>query len=287
MVVVLVMFGVGLLLPMAGRMKARTSVVQCVNNARQLVHAAQLYAEDNNDLWPANGTSDQATFTVTPPRNYVPRLWVESRELSNITFQEQADAMVSEKFSLLARYLPNKKVLLCPEDREPRVIGNQRIWRTRSFGLNQFVGWTPDRITPVTFHGEPNSTSEVFRKTGTTRKPGDIFVFGELHPYSICYPAFGTHPRWTSEGEPTGANLSFHVPSNRHGRGTVFSMADGHAEVRRWRFAGFNNPRNALGQPRPESDPFWHNHDTALPGATSAQVVADFKWLTVHTTVRK
>jgi prepilin-type processing-associated H-X9-DG protein len=152
--------------------------------------------------------------------------------------------------------------------------------------MNQFVGWTPDIITPVMHHGEPNSSSEVFKKTATTKKPGDIFLFGEIHPYSICYPAFGTHPRWNSAGEPTGANLSYHVPGSNHGRGTVFSMADGHAEVRRWRSARFNDPYSN-GRPMPENDGFWHTHESPLPGVTTAQVAPDFKWLTVHTTVRR
>src|SRR5688572_9030632 len=284
-VIVLVMFGMGLLRPMVARMKGRTSVVQCVNNARQLVLAAQVYAEDNNDLWPANGLSALA-LNLPPSPNYVPRLWVESWEASNITSQEQADAMVSEKFSLLARYLPNKKVLLCPEERTPSGSGTRRVWRTRSFGMNQFVGWTPDIYTSATYHGEPNSSSEVFKKTATTKKPGDIFLFGEIHPYSICYPAFGTHPRWTSAGQPMGANLSFHVPGNNHGRSTVFSMADGHAEVRRWRSARFNDPYSG-DRPMPENDPNWHIHESPLPGVTAAQVAPDFKWLTVHTTVRR
>jgi type II secretory pathway pseudopilin PulG len=153
-VVVLVMFGVGLLLPMVGRMKGRGSVVQCLNNARQLVYTALLYAEDNSELWPANGLSDPALNL--PPPSYAPRLWIEGREPSNITSQEQADAMVSEKFSLLARYVPDKRIFVCPVDRAPIVVRGTIIRRTRSFGMNQFVGWTPDIITPVTHHGEPN-----------------------------------------------------------------------------------------------------------------------------------
>jgi type II secretory pathway pseudopilin PulG len=284
-VFVLVMFGMGLLLPTVGRIKGRGSVVQCLNNAKQLAFAADLYAVENNDLWPANGLSDAALNLANPPGSYVPRVWVEGRESSNVPSQESADGMISERTSLLAGYVRDRKVFVCPAE-APIVAGNRSFRRTRSFGMNQFVGWTPDIYTPAMYHGEPNSSSKVFTKTASTEKPGDIFLFGEIHPYSICKPAFGTHPRWNSEGEPTGANVSFHVPGSNHGRSTVFSMADGHAEVRRWRSARFNDPYVA-GRPVPENDGFWHIHDTPLPGVTAAQVAPDFKWLTVHTTVRR
>lgn len=152
--------------------------------------------------------------------------------------------------------------------------------------MNLFVGWTPDLSTSATWHNEPNAQSQTFRKTGSIPKPSEIFVFGEMHPFSICDPPFGTHPRWDSRGAPTGANFSFHVPANLHGRYSVFSMADGHSEIRRWKHPRFNNPYSN-GRPMREDDPFWHNHNVPLPGVGAAEVAPDFKWLTLHTTMRR
>ena len=58
-------------------------------------------------------------------------------------------------------------------------------------------------------------------------------------------------------------------------------MADGHAELHKWRSPKFNNPL-ASGRPMAENDGFWHSsHDgTPVPGTSAAEVKDDFIWLT-------
>ena len=57
--------------------------------------------------------------------------------------------------------------------------------------------------------------------------PANIFVFQDVHPDNICYPAFVVR----MPGEP---EQFFHYPSSLHnGRGVV-AFADGHAETHRW-----------------------------------------------------
>lgn len=136
------------------------------------------------------------------------------------------------------------------------------------------------------WYGEPNSGAKVFRKTAETVKPREIFLFGEIHPFSICHPPFGTHPTWDAAGSPTGSNRSFNVPGNNHGPVSIFSMADGHTEVRRWRIPRFNDPWLG-GRPAREAESFWHTHDTVLPGVTTAAARADFMWLSLRATVPK
>ena len=284
-ITVVLMFGAVLLLPSLGKGSDRQGVIQCLNNARQLAFAAHLYAADNRDLWPANGLSDSTVSFTRLPTNYTPRVWAEFRQ-GSATSPETADIMLSPKVSLLANYVQDKNAFRCPDRDAPIRIGNTTFQRPKKYGMNQFVGWTPDRATGVTWHGEPNTTSEIFKTVATTAKPGSIFLFGEIHSFSICHPVFGTHPRWDAAGNPTGENRILHLPANNHGRGTTFSMADGHAESRTWRYPNFNHP-NSNGTPVAEGDPFWHTHDTPLPGATSTEVAPDLKWLTVHTTVPK
>jgi hypothetical protein len=146
--------------------------------------------------------------------------------------------------------------------------------------MNIFVGWTGSP-----YHGQPGNRTRVFKRTSDPVRPSETFLFGELHPFSICQPPFGTHPTWDAAGNLTGANRSFHVPGNQHGQVTQFSFTDGHAEQHKWASPKFNNPGT---RPLPEGDGFWHgSHDgTALPGASAAEVKNDFIWLHSRATDR-
>lgn len=114
--------------------------------------------------------------------------------------------------------------------------------------------------------------SENLKKTSAVGRAADIFVFGEIHPYSICRPQFGVHM--------DGANV-YHIPGNQHLRTSVFAFADGHAEAHKWLEARFNNPG------LPETDGRWHSgHESPHPIATLAQIQNDLTWLRQHTTYR-
>lgn len=269
-----------LLLPALAKAKAKANETKCMNNARQLGLAAHLYATDNDDLWPANGVADQALNLANPPANYVARVWSEGREGSNLNDVDQAQGMVSERVSLLARYMKTRDSFRCPADKQILRAGTKAFPRPRAFGQNVFVGWTPDRLTGTTYHNEPANTRRMFKRTSDVTRSGEIFLYGEIHPFSICQPGFGTHPSFDSAGNPTGANLSYHIPGNQHGLKTTFSFTDGHAELHKWRSKKFNHP-TASGRPMQENDGFWHSsHDgTPVPGAPPAEVRDDFKWL--------
>jgi prepilin-type N-terminal cleavage/methylation domain-containing protein len=270
----------GMLLPALAKAKAKANEAKCMNNARQLSLAAHLYTADNNDLWPANGQYDTTLNLANPPANYVARVWSEGREGSNLNDEEQARGMVSDRVSLLARYMKTRESFRCPADKQILRSGAKSFPRPRAFGQNVFVGWTADLITAATYHGEPNGGSRLFKRASDVTRPGDIFIYGEIHPFSICQPGFGSHPRWDAAGNPTGANLSYHVPGNQHGQKTTFSFTDGHAELHKWRSKKFNNP-TASGRPMQENDGFWHSSHagTPVPGATPTEVRDDFKWL--------
>jgi len=120
------------------------------------------------------------------------------------------------------------------------------------------------------FHGEPNPRYRVFKKISDVFSSGEIFVFGEIHPFSICRPQFGVH----MEG-----NNVYHIPGNQHGQVSNFAFADGHAESHRWANSKFNDPK------LPENDGRWHNgHTSPHPTATPAEIRTDVQWLREHTT---
>lgn len=256
-----------MLLPALSRAKSKAESMACVNNIKQLIAAAHVYALDNEDKWPANSQGDATVNLASPPANYVAKVWVEGREGSNLTDQQTADGMVSDRVSLLAPYMGKSKASFrCPSDKALTRVGAVSYYRPRSYGMNTFVGWAG-----APYHSEPTPGYRVFLKTSSVGRSSDIFVFGELHPYSICRPQFGVH---------ITASSIYHFPGNQHGKLSVFSFADGHAEAHKWLNARFNNPG------MPESDGRWHDHNAAHPTASLAQIQADLNWLRLHTTYR-
>jgi prepilin-type N-terminal cleavage/methylation domain-containing protein/prepilin-type processing-associated H-X9-DG protein len=257
----------GMLLPALAKAKAKATGIACMNNTKQLILAAQVYSTDFDDKWPANGQGDDAVNLANPPASYVPSVWAEGRTRSNLTDEKTATGLVSERVSLLAPYMKAKGSFRCPGDNKPIKQGGKSFLMPRSYGMNTFFAWEG----PV-HASEPNANYKVFKKTTHVTEPSSYFVFGEIHAFSICRPQFGVH---------MDRNTIYHVPGNYHGKVSNFSFADGHAEAHKWNSGKFNNPGLA------ESDGFWHNHDTTMPGVTAAAIANDLTWLKNHTTERK
>jgi prepilin-type N-terminal cleavage/methylation domain-containing protein/prepilin-type processing-associated H-X9-DG protein len=264
----------GMLLPALAKAKQKAQAISCLNNVKQFMIAAQLYSADNDDKWVANGNSDNGLNLANPPANTVPRVWAEGRESSNLTDPNTAQGMI--KVSLIGKYMTAKDSFRCVGDKQLLSAGSFKFLRPRSYGMNLFLGWTPDRITAAQYHGEPSGGFKVFKTVGSTSRPSDFFAFGEIHPFSICQPPFGVHPM----ASPTATPRSFHVPGNQHGQVTQFSFADGHAAPKKWKSARTNSPKRA------ETDGWWHSHDSALTGTEATECRDDYWWLSEHTSER-
>ncbi|MGV3772381.1 MAG: type II secretion system protein [Verrucomicrobiales bacterium] len=253
----------GMLLPALARAKQKAHSIQCLNNSKQIILAAHIYGNDNEDKWVANNEGDDDLNIENPPPNYVPKVWMEGREgegTSNLLTENMARAMVSERVSLLGKYISNKESLKCAGDKKILKVGNQTRLRPRSYGMSSYFGWSKQA-----YNSHPNPLFKQWSKIGNTTKPSQFFVYGEINPDSICRPHFGTHP-YTFQLN--------HVPGNNHGKSTVFAFADGHSESHAW-VGNLNNPKIQAGN--------WHNHNQAFPGF-NAKVRTDFTWLSEHTT---
>src|ERR1035441_5527847 len=86
-----------LLLPALAQAKRKADTISCINNARQLVVASLVYTLDYRDFWPPNGPGDSAVDLANPPANYVPKVWVEGREGSNLYDDLTAAGTASER----------------------------------------------------------------------------------------------------------------------------------------------------------------------------------------------
>ena len=200
---------------------------------------------------------------ANPPANYVPKVWVEGREGSNLYDDLTAAGMVSERLSLLAAYAKNKNIFRCPGDRLPWTINGKSVLRPRDFGMNAYVGWVGDP-----WHEMPDAQRyRILHKTTEAKNASTIFIFGEIHPKSICRPMFGMN---------MDAQTIYHYPANFHGLRSNFSFVDGRAETHRWKDSQFNNPI-----PEPAD---WHDHTGNLARPSSQ---ADLAWLKEHAALRQ
>ena len=252
-----------LLLPALAQAKRKADTISCINNLKQLVLASIVYGLDYGDCWPSNGPGDSNVDLVNPPANYVPKVWAEGREASNLYDDLTAAGMVSERLSLLAPYAKNKGIFRCPGDRQQWKVNGKSVLRPRSFGMNAYVGWVGDP-----WSGMPDAKRyRIMRKTPDAKNSSTVFIFGEINPNSICRPMFGIN---------MDTQTIYHYPGNYHGLRSNFSFVDGHAETHRWKDSRFNNP-----SPPPSN---WHDHTGNSAGASG---LTDLAWLKEHATSRR
>ena len=107
-----------MLLPALSKAKQKSQTIACLNHLKQLTTASIMYAGDYRDLWPLNNPGDDTVNLANPPANYVPRVWAEGREGSNLMDEQTAQGMVSERVSLVAPYVKEKAVFRCPADKK-------------------------------------------------------------------------------------------------------------------------------------------------------------------------
>ena len=209
-----------LLLPALARAKAQARRAQCINNQHQLALIWLCYASDQNDKLVNNGHS------VGLAANYAP-LWVYGD--THFTYPPFVDTqyLLDCTYANFGNLLKNCQVYLCPEDRSRVMIPGSPVYnqlKIRSYSLNSHLNW-------VSENGLLAPNYVVYHTLASLSRPGPsrIFMFQDVMPENICYPAFVV-----LMSSPSSFSF-FHFPSSQHNRGGVLTFADGHAEYRRWR----------------------------------------------------
>jgi prepilin-type N-terminal cleavage/methylation domain-containing protein/prepilin-type processing-associated H-X9-DG protein len=219
-----------LLLPTLAHARRQARRAQCISNERQLLVTWQLYSGDNRDLTVANGHgrvgSTSSTFlSLSSALNEVTsaKLWVPGDDHFYYPTFTNAQLLMDPQSAMFASYLHSAAIYKCPEDGDSiKIPGAGKFPHIRSYSMNAYVGWASNPI-------ELNPSYRVLTTTSDLagQSPPDIFLFQDVHPDNICFPAFVVR----MPGEP---EEFFHYPSSLHnGRGVV-SFVDGHAETHRW-----------------------------------------------------
>lgn len=217
-----------LLLPALAKAKSQAHRTQCINNQRQLVFTWLLYAGDHDGELVKNGEKGTGDTSKT-------RLWVDGSGHPNLPAFTNDLQLVDSRYAAFGPYLRAPGVYKCAADDGKLyvtggagVLGGKRLQRNRSYSMNGYLGPTDfmkraaDYLTPE--YRAYEKISEI-----TSPAPADLWVFQDVNPASICFPAFIVRmPGSKTEG-------FFHYPATHHNRSSVLVFADGHAETHRWR----------------------------------------------------
>ncbi len=232
----------GMILPALSKAKSKTQGTACMNNGRQMMMGATLFATDNNDWLPCNPTGSDpeanATEWVRGNMNFV----VGNTDNTNIMM------LMDPATCQLATYIgKNPKLFKCPADKSRTLRGP----RVRTFAMNQAVGsyevgavgsgdYRPVHSDWLGGGGNANSgfTFLTYGKLGSMTRPGPsrTWVFVDEDQYSINDANFGVAATVSCyrTGGDTATMQWVDIPSIEHGDACGFAFADGHSEIKKW-----------------------------------------------------
>lgn len=202
-----------LLFTAASTTRSATEAVGCENNSRKLIQAWLSYSAENTTL--VSNNMDSRSWAWGAQR------WSTDPDSTN-TAKLQTPVFAPFVGS-------DTSIFRCPSDRFASPSQRARGWRSRvrSYSMNYYIGLTLFQPFVPGYR--------VFLRESDLILPGGTFVFADEHPDSIDDTWFRGDP---SAGRDNDSNL----PASFHNRGAVFSFADGHAELHRWRGTNFVRP---------------------------------------------
>lgn len=266
-----------LLTPVLARTQLDSKALRCLNNARQMAAAFQLYLGDNQDFFPP-APDDGATAAG--------HNWCGGSAGFGDAQEFNRDVLQNSSVTLVAAYLRgDSTAFLCPGDTRqgpytgtnPALIG-KRVNAARTIALNGAVG----TICPGFDSGGGHSgiprlpTNGSWLNNAHTHRRDTVFkTFGKGSSFTLVGPAgiwltldedpYSLNDGLFAFGMNTAEWLDF--PGTLHDFGTTFSFADGHAELRRWL-----DPRTRVVSGNVSC--------RAVPGS------ADWQWLAERTSFR-
>jgi prepilin-type N-terminal cleavage/methylation domain-containing protein/prepilin-type processing-associated H-X9-DG protein len=248
-----------MLLPALTRAKARACATACLNNAKQLQLASQMYCDENNSQFQNNDTGAGGGFSSTAAG---PDAWIQGNvQAWTVSYVDNI------RTGVLFPYNKSVDIYRCPCSRAfVRALGGATAPHNRSYSISVQLNCNS---------GKMNANTLVARKTTDIRKPSNVFVFGEENQISIDNGAMGTESL-------AGPVQFWNPPSARHNNGATFTFVDGHAEIWKWkgalvtlnysynaddsisqRLTATSNPLNP--SPAPANDPDYLKLANALP----------------------
>jgi len=194
-VIAIIAILMAMLMPALKRAREQGKRAVCLNNTKTLVLGWLMYADENEGRIPRAGASENLSVTDAWIRKPAGTLPCEAPEF------EQLKALQD---GVLFPYVRNVKVFRCP-------VAVRSEMRTYS-------------IVHAMNGGELNPGAPVVRKTLDIKYPGRRIVFIDDYgeDWDAAWAVHYNAPKWWNP-----------IPM-RHGKGTVVSFVDGHAEFISW-----------------------------------------------------
>jgi len=254
----------GLLLPVLARAKQKAKAIQCISDRKQVILAAVMYADDNQDHWVPNQPGQNPSW-VAGNMDWNPN------NGDNTNFNKLVDKTVS----VMAPYIKDYQCFHCPSDAS-YVAGKGP--RVRSISMSQAVGTRNNGQVVQAVNGQwltgnniGNATQTTWRTYGRSADmvsptPSLLWVFADEHPDSINDAMLAVQ---MSLSGPFATIIDY--PASYHNGAGGFAFADGHAEIHKWIGRTIQPPLVYSGSPPSE-----HSN----PCGDSAP---DVMWLQKHT----
>ncbi|MDI6448457.1 prepilin-type N-terminal cleavage/methylation domain-containing protein [Anaerobaca lacustris] len=198
----------GILMPALNRVREQGRRATCLSNLKQLTLAWIMYADDNDDKL-VNGDSGEYGMVAANGPYWVQRDWT-----SGMTKEQREQAI---KDGAMWPYTRDLKLYKCPNvERKVMEYYNQTSPPVRTYSICDSMNckdWPAMRTT-------------TFKRRMSIKDPSFRGVF--LDDGGTCPSALGG---WTVYADQW---QWWDPPPVRHGDGTNFSFADGHADYRKW-----------------------------------------------------
>ena len=261
----------GLLLPVLAKAKQKTQATQCMNNARQLALADQLYGSDYLDFFPPN--PDDAN--TTPGHN-----WVGGNAGIGGGAEFDSTILRDATRTLTAPFISaSVDIWHCSADKRLGMFNGRSVPAARSIARNQGVGTIcPAFNTGGGHSGAPALASNGPWLTGNhggNRRDQPWATFGKLSGFrgispSMVFTMLDESPFSINDGGfavSAGTPKWVDFPATYHGNGCGFAFADGHGEVHRWKSSSMALKAAATGK------------------VTVPATDMDWQWLVQHATI--
>lgn len=217
-----------MLLPALAKAKARAHGTACVNNMKQLELAWALYADDSDGKCAQNPSQDSGSPGPVGEIAAAPA-WVAG-SMKNGPDSIDTVKLVGtqyQQFGSIGGYSKSPGIYHCPSDKSTSGSG----LRVRSASMNGFVGPTSGGNLSDGYRTDTKNEKYLKTTDFVKLKPTDAVIFLDERPESI-------NDGWFRS--PTKAGEVKDLPAIYHGNNSsIFSYADGHAELHRWRDGNF------------------------------------------------